>query len=377
MTNDATTDFSGIWGTQKSLTEWMEDIHHANTEAIRKEDNDKRERLAVLHNIIGLPFDRPVQFSASELADPSPAFQQYLRDHGDELCALRLIPTKEKLPKLRMRGKTVAGAFKWFGTQQINPRNYRADFLGQEKESRWATIFVVNQRGIHGEIIYGKHFQLTQGFHQTDTPKVFHYDFKSWTMTPANDEALAHVQGLIKHLQVTDAGQRAAIATKLHGTFAHDYLEGYFETVDSVDFGTWFLDYSPSLGKMFADLTADASADNALAHQSPAKVLVHGQSGSNGTASGPVCIVDPENIGQDFPEGGVLVCKVTTPNYVPLMQKAAAIVTNQGGILSHAAIVARELGVPCVVGTGNATTVLKNGQLVTVDAGHGDVFLAS
>jgi pyruvate,water dikinase len=71
----------------------------------------------------------------------------------------------------------------------------------------------------------------------------------------------------------------------------------------------------------------------------------------------------------------VLVCEVTTPNYVPLMQKAVAIVTDQGGILSHAAIVARELKKPCIVGTGNATKILKTGQIVSVDANNGAVFL--
>ncbi|HEX5448000.1 MAG TPA: PEP-utilizing enzyme, partial [Candidatus Saccharimonadales bacterium] len=67
---------------------------------------------------------------------------------------------------------------------------------------------------------------------------------------------------------------------------------------------------------------------------------------------------------------------VTTPDYVPLMKKASAIVTDQGGILSHAAIVARELGVPCIVGTADATKVLKNGQKVLVDADNGVVTLA-
>ena len=101
--------------------------------------------------------------------------------------------------------------------------------------------------------------------------------------------------------------------------------------------------------------------------------LVKGMTGSPGKAEGPVRIVEPDKLDTDFPDGGVLVCTVTTPNYVPLMQKAAAIVTDQGGILSHAAIVARELKKPCIVGTGNATKVLKNGQTVSVDADNGIV----
>ena len=365
-------DFSAIWKTQKSLTEWLEDIGHADTEAIRSEDNDKRERLAILHDIIGLPFDRPVQFTASELSSLSQNFNEYLNNHGEDLCALRLIPLKSNLPKLRMRGKTVAGAYEWFKTLDIVPENYRADFLGQEKVSHWATVFIVNRHGIHGEVIYGKHFQLTQGFHETDTPKVFHYDFKTWTMSPSNEIALRHVQKLAKYLQVRDIKKRTEVVARLGGTFFRNYLEGYFETVDSEDFGTWFLDYSPSLGKLYGDVVIQ---DETL----PATAVVRGHTGSPGKAEGKVRIVDVgelEDPSIDFPDGSVLVCHVTTPQFVSLMQKAAAIVTDQGGILSHAAIVARELKVPCIVATGNATKRLKNGQLVSIDADNGLVALA-
>lgn len=88
---------------------------------------------------------------------------------------------------------------------------------------------------------------------------------------------------------------------------------------------------------------------------------------------GEVCIVGPDNLDVSFPDNGILVCEVTTPDYVPLMQKASAIVTDQGGILSHAAIVARELHKPCIVGTGNATKMLKDNDLAFVDADAGTV----
>jgi phosphohistidine swiveling domain-containing protein len=362
-------DFSSIWKTQKSLTEWLDDIKHADTETIRQEDNEKRERLAIVHDITDLPFDRPVQFTATALAKPSRAFKTYLAEHGEDLCALRLIPNKEKLPKLRMRGKTVSEAYEWFNTQDIDPQNYRADFLAQERESRWATVFIVNKHGIYGEIIFGKHFQLTQGFHETDTPKIFHYDFKTWSIEPKNDEALAHAQMLAKYLQISDAKQRTAITEQLGGTFANSYLEGYFETVDSVDFGLWFLDYSPMLGKLYEDAVIQSPAPSV-------STIVSGQTGSPGKAEGVVKVVKPEeltNENLDFPVGSVLVCHVTTPQYIPLMQKASAIVTDQGGILSHAAIVARELHVPCIVGTGDATRLLKDGQRVVVNADAGTV----
>ncbi len=75
----------------------------------------------------------------------------------------------------------------------------------------------------------------------------------------------------------------------------------------------------------------------------------------------------------DFQDGDVLVCKMTTPEYVPLMKRAAAIITDEGGILSHAAIIAREMKIPTVIGTKSATKVFKDGDEVEVDADVGIV----
>lgn len=351
--------------TQKSLTEWLEDIKHKDVEAIRREDNDKRERLKVLNKAIGLPFDKPVQFEAKQLTGKNNIFQKYLKDHGDELCALRLIPIKDGLPKLRMRGKSVKDAYEWYKEQNIDPLAYRADFIPHPPDYGWATIFIVNQHGIQGEIIYGGHHQLTQGFHQTGTPLVFKYDFKTWATYPHDAKAVTHLKKLAKYLHVPSKVQQKQLKKDLGATFAHDYLEGYFETTDS-SIGTWFIDYSPSLGKMYGDFEVKAP------QKSP---HLSGMVGSRGKVKAPVCII--KNFDSDvdgFIDGSVLVCEVTTPDYVPLMQRASAIVTDQGGILSHAAIVAREMGKPCIVGTQHATKQLKNGQMVTVDAEIGVIF---
>ena len=69
----------------------------------------------------------------------------------------------------------------------------------------------------------------------------------------------------------------------------------------------------------------------------------------------------------------MLVTHMTAPDWVPLMRRAAAVVTDSGGMTCHAAIVSRELGIPCVVGTGDATSRLRDGEVVTVDATHGAV----
>ena len=73
-------------------------------------------------------------------------------------------------------------------------------------------------------------------------------------------------------------------------------------------------------------------------------------------------------------EGDILVTKMTNPDMVPAMRKVAAIITDEGGMTCHAAIVSRELGTPAIVGTKTATNVLKNGQLITVDGEMGLIY---
>lgn len=97
-----------------------------------------------------------------------------------------------------------------------------------------------------------------------------------------------------------------------------------------------------------------------------------GDVASRGFAKGKVRIIsDPRTEAIDFIEGEILVTSMTTPDFVPLIKKAQAIITDEGGILCHAAIISRELSTPCIVGTKIATRVLKVGDLVEVDAESG------
>ena len=106
---------------------------------------------------------------------------------------------------------------------------------------------------------------------------------------------------------------------------------------------------------------------------SPARVALTGQTASPGRATGRVRIIlDPSHVPQ-FDDGDILVAEATRPVYVPYMKKAGAIITDAGGILSHAAVVSREMKKPCIIGTKIATKVLHDGDLVEVDANEGVV----
>lgn len=98
-----------------------------------------------------------------------------------------------------------------------------------------------------------------------------------------------------------------------------------------------------------------------------------GKVANGGYAKGIVKIVTKTTDLGKVAKGNILVAITTHPDFVPAMQKAAAIVTDEGGLTSHAAIVSRELGIPCVVGTKFATKVLKDGDLAEVDASNGVV----
>jgi pyruvate,water dikinase len=121
----------------------------------------------------------------------------------------------------------------------------------------------------------------------------------------------------------------------------------------------------------------EAKTESAKTAQPAGEAVLTGLPASHGFISGPVKIVkDMDELGKVV-QGDILVTKMTDPDYVPAMKRAGAIVTDEGGMTSHAAIVSREMGIPCIVGTGQATHKLKDGDIVTVDASRGKVYMGA
>jgi phosphoenolpyruvate synthase (EC 2.7.9.2) len=117
-----------------------------------------------------------------------------------------------------------------------------------------------------------------------------------------------------------------------------------------------------------------AKGAEAKVEPTKAKILAKGLPASPGLVSGRARILLDLHQAKDFQKGDILVTKMTDPDWVPIMKMASAIVTDEGGMTSHASIVSRELGIPAVVGTGNATSVIKDGQIITVDAYRGVIY---
>ena len=105
------------------------------------------------------------------------------------------------------------------------------------------------------------------------------------------------------------------------------------------------------------------------------KGSLKGVAASPGWVTAPACVLEgPEDFAK-FTTGDVLVASLTTPAWTPLFARASAVVTDIGGPLSHGSIVAREYGIPAVLGTGSATTQIRNGQMITVDGDKGMIHL--
>lgn len=140
----------------------------------------------------------------------------------------------------------------------------------------------------------------------------------------------------------------------------------------------WMLQSRPitTISRSGAPLPADATtavAQTASEAGVAGATLVRGLGAAPGRGSGAVRLLRSLDEAGKLAAGDVLVTHMTSPDWVPLMRKAAAIITDSGGMTCHAAIVSRELGIPCVVGTGDATKRLREGELVTVDATQGTV----
>ncbi|HSJ09218.1 MAG TPA: phosphoenolpyruvate synthase [Longimicrobiales bacterium] len=165
-------------------------------------------------------------------------------------------------------------------------------------------------------------------------------------------------------LGATDIGSLARLAVR---------LEEHYGVPQDIE---WAIEAGePYIVQTRPITTLDAAA--APPDPGDGRVLVRGLAASPGRAAGAVRgLGSPQEAGLLEP-GEVLVTAATSPDWVPIMRRAAAIVTDTGGMTSHAAIVSRELGIPCIVGTKDGTRVLQTGAIVTVDAARGLVLAGS
>ncbi|MDZ4826478.1 MAG: PEP/pyruvate-binding domain-containing protein, partial [Actinomycetota bacterium] len=147
-------------------------------------------------------------------------------------------------------------------------------------------------------------------------------------------------------------------------------IEQHYESPQDVE---WAMAGSDVYVLQSRPITTFGGPNAAAAPEVAAEVIVRGMGASPGVAVGPVRVLHAPDDAAAFVDGEIIVAPMTNPDWVPLLRRAGALVTDGGGMTCHAAIVSRELGVPCVVGTRRATAELHDGQVVTVDGAKGVV----
>jgi phosphoenolpyruvate synthase/pyruvate phosphate dikinase len=150
---------------------------------------------------------------------------------------------------------------------------------------------------------------------------------------------------------------------KLDKKFAHDFFKQ----------GVLYIDSSKRIWEYYFGEKAEDFRKKELSVDHGDVKELKGMPACSGKVKGVVCLIHGIKTFDKMKQGNILVTSMTRPDFVPAMKKAAAIVTDEGGVTCHAAIVSRELGIPCVIGTKIASKVLKDGDLIEVDANKGIV----
>ncbi len=215
------------------------------------------------------------------------------------------------------------------------------------------TIISRSGHGIAEFITGDRHYVMTRGFTITD-PMLFDQD------------------GIERYSKTVSERMQEKLYKLMRGIYGH--LEFQYGAIDKKRKITFF-DYSSEkayveIDKIWGDLIA-------YFHHKHRKLkkFLYGLPASPGKATGRCIIIHHETFGMfdKVQKGDILISDTTTPEMTIIMKKVAAIVTDLGGVTSHAAIVCRELKIPAIVGVGNATEILHTGEMVTVDADKGEI----
>jgi len=218
------------------------------------------------------------------------------------------------------------------------------------------------------------------------TPDSFHVDKKTLKIIKkeVHDQPwkITKVGGLNKHVTLTKKerdtqkiSDETAIELAKMGLKVEAHYGKPQDTEIAIENGRVYLVQARPITTLGDTATKTTNeSEEAGIDRKDAKTILQGIGASIGVAAGTVRIIhSPAEINK-VQQGEVLVTEMTTPDYVPAMRRACAIVTDAGGKTSHAAIVSREMGIPCVVGTGKATALLKTGQMITVDGHEGVIY---
>lgn len=352
-----------------ALSDWLRPASADVRNEIILEDLTRSARLEKLNELIGLPILRTTKFDGADVETSKPNFQSFQRQARGPY-AVRAIRKSDETRVLRNRNLPIDQLLTWLHNTVGDLSSYLIEF-SPHVPNVWSTIFVVTEGGIVGEIARGSLRQLTQGDETDSVPANFTSDFRDWRAVPDDDQHIRIAQAAVHYARVDDLSIQHLVQKEIGASFAHEtYLMGYYEAIVGPAGEIRFIDFNVALG-----LQLDKAHWALLRRQQElVDENIRGLTASRGRVRGTARVILHPEIGPlNIAEGDILVCVEPTPEMIPLLVRAAGLVADRGGVLSHAAIVCRELSIPCVVGTYNATEVVRDGQVIELDADSGVV----
>src|SRR3990170_3586273 len=354
-------------------------------DAISREIFESYHRLSASHYKMGSNLPVAVRSSATAEDLPDASFA------GQQDSFLNIIGDANVLLKVKECWMSLFGARSIFYRQQKKFDHFKVSIavpvqkmVQSEVSGVMFTVDPISQNRdrIIVEAIYGLGDYIVQGVVTPDHYEISRASGKITVKIPSTQTIMEvrkaqgvkqvpvpkKLQGLPKLtdnqiLEIADIGKRI----HRHYFFPQD-IEWAREN------GKFYVVQSRPITTLKSDLSKEYSPSKpAQIHANP---ILKGAPASPGLVWGPVKIIDVKHFDQ-VKAGDIMVTDMTTPDFVPAMKRAAGIITNRGGLTSHAAIVSRELGVPCVVGTTTATSVLKDGMIVTVSGATGEIYLGA
>lgn len=351
-----------------SLTEWMEKIKFPKILEFRHEDNYKYDRLKKLHQIIGINYNVPEKIAIKDIVDKTDKFLALCKNKTNTTCNFRLIPRTPVYPKLRIRAVDFQTGLKWLKKTKFNSKHYKElEIIKYNHKIVGSAIFLINDLGVWGETLNGDLWRLAYGVHAR-APSVFTFNYKRWYFSRNNPAMISIIKNTIRQLRIDDETQREQMRIELDAHFTKEgYLKGYFEFVVWPEDGVLYMDYNRVITNLLQnfDMTINYKTGTELS----------GVCACPGMAFGTAKIITDPLHPVQFNNGDILISNITTIDHVPLMKKARAIIIEQGNLLSHAAIVSRELHKPCIILAKDITKKLKNGDNIFVDATAGTITL--
>lgn len=348
-----------------SVVEWLSGLKIPGIKKIRTEDYSKRDRLKILSRVINLPYLTAQNITPNEKKEIKKQLLAIKRkNRNNDLYLFKLLPLNNNSGKIRIQ-QTLPQCLSWLNKAKINTKKFRYELIKQPTKITHSTVFCIDDKGIWGELIKDHIIYFSQGNYQGEN-LVFYYDYKKWHFSGHDQKAIKLIKRAV-HKLLIKKNKLPLLKKELNATFAKSgYLKGYFEFIVDHNKNINFVDYNRILNKLLRKtiITITRHTD-----------YLHGTCIGPGKIRGEIRKIKHGYKKMTFQKNEILVSPLITFQHLPYIKKAGGIITEQGTVLSHAAIVSRELKKPYVANVKDAMKKLKDGDWVTVDADQGKIII--